>query len=106
MSLQDSISRYALLSVGDGLVSQVPALLISVASGIVVTRVQSDDGGGLGTDLATQLLGSAAALRTAGGAVALLGVMPGMPKIPFFVLAAVLLYLATRAGTPKADDVP
>ncbi len=106
MTLQDSIARYALLSVGDGLVSQVPALLISVASGIVVTRVQSDDGGGLGTDLATQLLGSAPALRTAGGAVALLGVMPGMPKVPFFVLAAVLLYLATRAAVPAVEELP
>ena len=71
LTLQESISKYALLSVGDGLVSQVPALLISVASGIVVTRVQSDgDDGGLGTDLASQLMRSATALRTAAGSVA------------------------------------
>ncbi len=104
LSLSDAISRYALLSVGDGLVSQVPALLISVASGIVVTRVQSDDGGGLGTDLATQLLGSSAALRTAAGAVALLGLMPGLPKIPFFALAGVLLLLAARAAAPEPEQ--
>jgi len=107
LSVQDSISRYALLSVGDGLVSQVPALLISVASGIVVTRVQSDDGGGLGTDLATQLLGSAPALRTAAGAVGLLALMPGLPKVPFLVLAGALVFLASRAAvTEPVAEVP
>ena len=105
LTLQESISKYALLSVGDGLVSQVPALLISVAAGIVVTRVQGadDGGGGLGTDLATQLLRSGPALRTAGGAVALLGLMPGLPKLPFFALAVVLFVLGGRAGTPAAQ---
>src|SRR6195952_966611 len=57
----EAMSKYALLSVGDGLVSQVPALLISVASGIVVTRVRNDDDGGLGGDLANQLTGSSRA---------------------------------------------
>ena len=104
LTLQESISKYALLSVGDGLVSQVPALLISVASGIVVTRVQgSDDEGGLGTDLASQLLRSAPALRTAAGAVVLLGLMPGLPKLPFFVMAGALLLAASRAKEPEAE---
>ncbi len=109
LSLQESISRYALLSVGDGLVSQVPALLISVASGIVVTRVQSDDDAGLGGDLASQLLRSPLALRTAGAAVALLGLMPGLPKVPFFALAIGLFVLGARAGAlgaaPAAEPV-
>ena len=104
MTLQESISRYALLSVGDGLVSQVPALLISVASGIVVTRVQADgDQGGLGTDLASQLLRSGPALRTAAGAVVLLGLMPGLPKLPFLVMGAMLLFAASRAAGPAAE---
>src|SRR3954468_2493868 len=84
LSVGQAMSRYALLSVGDGLVSQLPALLISVASGIVVTRVQSDEDGGLGGDLVTQLLRSALALRISAVAIALLGLMPGLPMLPFF----------------------
>src|SRR3954468_23239652 len=84
LSIGQAMNRYALLSVGDGLVSQLPALLISVASGIVVTRVQSDEDGGLGSDLAHQLLRSAQALRISAVAVALLGLMPGLPMLPFF----------------------
>jgi len=56
LTLSESVSQFALLSVGDGLVSQIPALLISVASGIIVTRAITDNGGGLGGDLWTQLL--------------------------------------------------
>jgi flagellar biosynthesis protein FlhA len=112
MSVGEAISRYALLSVGDGLVSQVPALLISVASGIVVTRVQSDNEDGLGGDLVDQLLRSAQALRIAAVAVTLLGLMPGLPKLPFFALAALLAFTATRrkktdqATETSAEIVP
>lgn len=103
MTMSEAISTYALLSIGDGLVSQVPALLISVASGIVVTRVQSDHDGGLGADLVGQLLRSPVALRVAALSVATLGLMPQMPKLPFFALGGVLAFLATRAGTPPED---
>jgi flagellar biosynthesis protein FlhA len=101
LSIGEAIGRYCLLSVGDGLVSQVPALLISVASGIVVTRVQSDQEGGLGADLVHQLARSQQALRVATIAVAFLGLMPGLPKVPFFALAGVLFFLASRAAAPK-----
>ena len=117
LSLGDAASRYALLSVGDGLVSQVPALLVSVASGIVVTRVASDEEGGLGADVAAQLTRSQRSLRLAGVAVAVLGVLPGLPKLPFLALAALLLLAAARAGraepagepvaeAPRSDDEP
>jgi flagellar biosynthesis protein FlhA len=92
----EAMTKYALLSVGDGLVSQVPALLISVASGIVVTRVRNDDDGGLGGDLASQLAGSHQALRIAAVGVAILGLLPGLPKLPFLVLATLLAFLSTR----------
>ncbi|MCW2599365.1 MAG: flagellar biosynthesis protein FlhA [Frankiales bacterium] len=105
LSLSEAISRYCLLSVGDGLVSQVPALLISVASGIVVTRVQSDQEGGLGADLVHQLLRSAQALRVGSVAVALLGLMPGLPKVPFLLLAGLLFFVATRAQKPAPVEV-
>src|SRR3954462_12108554 len=100
LPVSESISKYALLSVGDGLVSQVPALLISVASGIVVTRVRKDDdNGGLGGDLAAQLAGPQQALRLAGVGVAILGLLPGLPKLPFLAIAGLLAFLASRAKT-------
>ena len=104
LSLSEAISKYCLLSIGDGLVSQVPALLISVASGIVVTRVQSDEEGGLGADLVRQLSSSVQALRVSGVAVAVLGLMPGLPKVPFLLLAGLLLYVASR--TRGKETVP
>ena len=101
MSMGDAMSRYALLSVGDGLVSQVPALLIAVAAGIVVTRVQSDEDGGLGADVSRQLLHSRRALRIAAAAIAMLGLMPGLPMIPFLAIAGLLMLAASRK--PDAD---
>ncbi len=101
LPVSEAISKYALLSVGDGLVSQVPALLISVASGIVVTRVRNDDNGGLGGDLASQLAGSQQALRIAAVGVAILGLLPGLPKLPFLTIAGILAFLASRR---KAAD--
>src|SRR4051812_22240355 len=102
LPMGEAISKYALLSVGDGLVSQVPALLISVASGIVVTRVRNDDNGGLGGDLASQLAGSQQALRIAAVGVAILGLLPGLPKMPFLTIAGVLAFLASRRKTADA----
>jgi flagellar biosynthesis protein FlhA len=105
MPMGEAIARYSLLSVGDGLVSQVPALLISVASGIIVTRVQGDGSAGLGDDLTKQLFRSVIALRIAAGSMAVLGFVPGMPKLPFLALAAVLLVLAGRAAKADGDQV-
>src|SRR3954452_24047786 len=102
LPMSEAISKYALLSVGDGLVSQVPALLISVASGIVVTRVRNDDNGGLGGDLASQLAGSQQALRIAAVGVAILGLLPGLPKLPFLTIAGILAFLASRRKTADA----
>jgi flagellar biosynthesis protein FlhA len=108
LSVSEAIAKYSLLSIGDGLVSQVPALLISVASGIVVTRVQSDEEGGLGADLVNQLFASSQALRISSVAVTLLGLMPGLPKLPFFFLAGLLFFVASRSSAPKsvAAEVP
>jgi flagellar biosynthesis protein FlhA len=109
MTLAESAHRYSLLSVGDGLVSQVPALLVSVASAILVTRVTSEkDGGGLGEELTGQLGASAQALRIGAGAILLLALVPGMPKVPFLVLSAVLFFLGSRAAkvAPVVEDEP
>ena len=102
MSLSEAGSRYALLSVGDGLVSQVPALLVSVASAVLVTRVQGEGDGGLGGELTEQLGSSARALRLGAVAVVLLALVPGMPKVPFLLLAVLLLVAGSRAARQAA----
>lgn len=85
MAFSDAINRYTLLSVGDGLVSQIPALLISTATGIIITRAASENN--LGTDLTAQLFSHYRVLATASAVIALFGMVPGLPTIPFFVLA-------------------
>ncbi len=104
LTVSESVSRFALLSVGDGLVSQIPALLISVASGIIVTRAVTDEGGGLGGDLWAQLLQDRRVLGVAGAAMTLVALMPGIPRIPFLVMAAGLGIGASRAGTVGSTD--
>lgn len=92
MDLTGALSRYALLTVGDGLVSQIPALLISTATGIVVTRGASENN--LGADFTRQLFSQYRVLVTAGVAVAAFGLFGGLPKLPFIALGASLGGLA------------
>ena len=86
MDFSGALSRYALLTVGDGLVTQIPALLISTATGIVVTRGASENN--LGSDLTSQLFAHYRVLTTAAVVVALFGLVGGLPKVPFLFLAA------------------
>jgi flagellar biosynthesis protein FlhA len=103
LSVGESVSQFALLSVGDGLVSQIPALLISVASGIIVTRAITDTGGGLGGDLWAQLLQDRRVLGVAAAAMTLVALMPGIPRLPFLLLAGAMAVAASRAGTIGDD---
>jgi type III secretion protein V len=100
MPAVEALKRYGLLTIGDGLVSQIPALVLSTAAGVLVTRVASEDPDTpLGQELASQLFGMPKALRVASGFVFLLAVVPGLPAVPFLVLAAVLFFVArARAG--------
>ncbi|HQY63253.1 MAG: FHIPEP family type III secretion protein [Myxococcales bacterium] len=91
LTAQQAAAKYVLLAVGDGLVSQVPALLLSTAAGVLVTRTASEGDGSLGDDLASQLLSSPRALATTGVFVLLLGLVPGLPLAPFLALSAALL---------------
>ncbi len=105
MPLGEALQTYALLTVGDGLVSQIPALLISTATGIIVTRSAADTN--LGLDVARQILSTPRALAIAGVLLAVLGLAPGLPKLPFFVGAAGLLTtsrLLRRPVTPPASE--
>ncbi len=94
LSFGDSIQQYSLLTVGDGLVAQIPALLISLSSGLIVTR--SSTSSDLGTDLLHQMTGHRRTLQIAGGAVMGLAIVPGLPKPPFLVVGSLLLLGASR----------
>src|SRR5579875_165705 len=107
LSPAQALSRYTLLTVGDGLVSQIPALLISTATGIIVTRAASD--ANLGRDIASQILANPRALFLVAGLLLALGLVPGLPKLPLFLIAAGLGaagYLVRRrlAAAPTSTE--
>ncbi len=88
MGLGDALDRYALLTVGDGLVAQIPALVISTAAGIVVSRTSSEQD--LNREFMAQLFGRPQILYVAASVLAVLGIIPGMPHAAFLLLAAIL----------------
>jgi type III secretion protein V len=92
MALGDAVRLYSVLTIGDGLVAQIPALLVATAAGLVVTRVPSEDEGShLGKDVARQLGAQPRTLAVAGGVLCLLGLVPGLPHAPFFLVGLLLL---------------
>ena len=100
LSLTESLAKFTLLSIGDGLVSQIPALILSVGAGVLVTR--ASDNNNLGTQLATQLFRYPRALKILSGMMVLFALMPGMPMLPFFILAGIAYYLAKILGDQEA----
>ena len=92
LSASQAANSYILLAVGDALVAQIPALLISVAAAMVVSRVGK--GEDVGSQIAAQVFNSPKALAITGGVIAMLGVIPGMPNLVF-------LSLASGFGTPR-----
>ena len=91
MELGKAVTTYSILTIGDGLVSQIPSLLIAITAGIIVTKVGSADGAVLGRDIGSQVLGQPKALLIGGIMVIGLMLMPGFPKVPFLILAAIIL---------------
>src|SRR3954463_7255691 len=102
MAPADAVSTFSLLTVGDGLVSMVPALLLSTATGIIVTRSATE--GDMGTDLLAQLGRFKQPIRIAGGAAIALCLIPGLPKLPFLVIGAGFLVMAARMSEAPAVD--
>ena len=94
MPMSRAASTYTLLTVGDGLVTQIPALIVSTAAGIMVTRASG--GARMGAQVAAQL-GNSRALAMAAGVLGAFGLVPGLPALPFMVLAA-LMAVAARAA--------
>ena len=112
MDFSTVITTYSIATVGDGLVSQIPALLISTATGMIVTRATSESN--LGSDVIKQFSAQPIVLFISGGAVVILALIPGMPKIQMFIVAAMLIgcgvilnknYTEVTAGADGAASV-
>ncbi len=106
MPILDAAETYAILTIGDGLVSQIPALLISTAAGIVMSRAGKDSD--IGKDITQQILINPKALVTMAGVLMVLGFVPGLPHIPFFLIsigAGGMAYMLTRIpGEEEKQD--
>jgi type III secretion protein V len=106
MAVGDALKRYGLLTIGDGMVSQIPALVLSMAAGVLVTRTASEEPDTpLGEELARQLFGLPKALVAAAVFILLLGLVPGLPAAPFLVLAALLFLVARSRAKSLALDL-
>ena len=108
LSLADAVHNYTLLTIGDGLVAQVPSLVLSTATAIIVTRVSSSET--MRDQVVSQLFGNPGAIGVAAGVIGLLGLIPGMPNLAFLTLAAigggVAWWIARRermAAEPQAN---
>ncbi len=108
MDVEQAISTYAILTIGDGLVTQIPALLMAVATGMIVTRSNAE--AEMGSESATQLVQSRNALLIAAGGAAAMAFIPGMPTLAFLAVAGVLLLVAQRVKASKErahdEDAP
>jgi flagellar biosynthesis protein FlhA len=103
MAPGEAVTTFSLLTVGDGLVSMIPALLMSTATGIIVTRSATD--GDMGTDLMAQLGRFKMPVRIAGGASLGLCLIPGLPKLPFLLVGGLFLIIAARmTEAPEVDE--
>lgn len=109
LSFGEAMQTYTLLAIGDGLVAQIPALLVSTAVAMLVTRATREQE--MGAAVSTQVFGQRRALAVAAGLMGLIGIVPGMPNLPFLLFAGILGYAAWRlkkhedaAAEPVAQD--
>ncbi|MGO9892169.1 MAG: flagellar biosynthesis protein FlhA, partial [Solirubrobacteraceae bacterium] len=101
LSFTEATHEYSLLTVGDGLAAQIPALLISVATGIIITRSASERD--LGSDIVGQILKQRKAPLVAAGAIGVFALIPGLPKLPFLLIASVFGAVAWYARSADAN---
>ncbi len=104
LDFAEAIHTYSLLSIGDGLVSQIPALLLSVATGLIVTRSTADED--MGSDIVRQLTRHKMPLRVAGGGAIFLCLIPGLPKLPFLAIGGLMLLASSRVEEPGEGTAP
>nr|WP_314418406.1 flagellar biosynthesis protein FlhA [uncultured Erwinia sp.] len=91
-----AFDQYVLLTIGDGLVAQIPSLLLATAAAIIVTRVSDDDSSGISDDIHRQLMAKPATIYTAAFVMFVLAIVPGMPHLVFLVFTALLVFTAWR----------
>jgi len=103
MPVMQALQHYTLLTVGEGLVNQIPALLISTGTGIIVTRAAGE--ANLGTDLIKQMVSQPKILLVASGVLIFFTLIPGLPKIPFFILAVLIGALAYSTQQSMQESV-
>ncbi len=103
LPLGQALSQYTILTVGDGLVTQIPALIISTAAGIMVTHAAS--GARMGETLAMQLSAQPRAMTIAGSVLGVFGLVPGLPKVPFLVLGGGLAMLGNVAARAEKKRI-
>lgn len=99
LPLADAAAKFTILTVGEGLVSQIPALIVSTAAGIMVTHAA--EGAQVGTILSNQIAAHPRALRLAAGVIGAFGLVPGLPKLPFIGIAVALALLASGADAQQ-----
>lgn len=100
LPLDQALEKYTLLSIGDGLVAQIPALIISVAAGLLVTRAQGDQS--MGSQIGSQIGAYPKAMGIGAALIALLGFAPGLPATPFLLLGAITGFVAYLVGKQQA----
>lgn len=108
MAISDAVQTYVILTIGDGFAAQIPALITSTAAGIVVSRAATE--ANLGQDILQQLFKNPKTLATAGGVLLLLGLIPGLPHLPFITIAlvsgAVAYLIVSKEKKDKAVAPP
>ncbi len=102
MTIAAAIKTYSILTIGDGLVNQIPSVIISISSGFLVTKISSQYN--IGQDLSRQLLRTKEPLTIASFVIAAMALVPGLPKIPFLMLAGATALLARMAGAAEAPS--
>ena len=102
MSVGEAIDTYTLLTIGDGLVTQIPALLMAVSTGMIVTRSNAESD--MASTASAELGQSRSALMIAGAAAIVMALIPGMPKIPFIVIGALLIFASQRVKAREAAE--
>ncbi|RJT88730.1 flagellar type III secretion system protein FlhA [Cryobacterium melibiosiphilum] len=100
LEIGEALDTYALLTIGDGLVTQIPALLMAVSTGMIVTRSNAESD--IGTTASAQLTQSRNALLITGAAAILMALIPGMPIIPFIIVGFGLIFISQRIKTTEA----
>jgi flagellar biosynthesis protein FlhA len=95
LDLRRALETYTILTIGDGLVTVIPALMISISGGLIITRASSDER--LGTDVQNQLFGNYKPLALASGVLLALSAFPGLPALPFMAVSGVLAFVVWRA---------